>query len=724
MLVCPNCQFDNPDSGRFCQNCGLSLTERVCPVCKSDNPLNVESCLNCGTAIGTTWQAIVFTVSTPQNTVSQVPSTFAQDVHDEAATTASSPTASPSIESLPIGSYLDLQQRYKLLASLPTPSAMAADIEVKVLDCQPFQLSPLEVLLGYSLDENPSEATEVAVEDQTEPELSSVQAIDLIGHSEAAVKTAIPAIAQIYLTLQEQLYPSLPLIHDAWERDGQAIILLEDRTHLPLLLDLWSDPDVLPIQTLHWLHEMTELWAVLQVQHCCQSLLELNNLRVDEDQLLCLQRLYLEKPENPLELKDLGRVWLLLFQQSQRTQLGSLAQLCQDLEVGNISTLNELRLRLEAIADELQPDDYKPDLTPMAMMPDLPIDSATSSSADSSTSEPSQPLKADLSASAVTDFEAEDTPSPIADLTTPDSPTRLEVDELDEEALGDSDDVPTVVLPMKLMSLEDAGRTDIGRQRDHNEDYFSIQTETEKLESPTGRTIHAKGLYILCDGMGGHAGGEVASALAVDTLRQYFAENWPNNQLPSEEIISAGIQQANKAIYDLNQQNSRSGSGRMGTTLVLVLVQDTEAAIAHVGDSRLYRFSRRRGLEQVTVDHEVGQREIQRGVEPAIAYARPDAYQLTQALGPRDENFVSPDVEFLELNEDLLLVLCSDGMTDNDLLETHWRTHLDPLLNAQTNLEQGVNQLIDLANQYNGHDNITVVTIRARVRPNLEQLKS
>ncbi|NJO67350.1 MAG: hypothetical protein HC832_08385 [Leptolyngbyaceae cyanobacterium RM1_405_57] len=462
MLVCPNCQFDNPDSGRFCQNCGLSLTERVCPVCKSDNPLGVESCLNCGTAIGTTWQAIVFTVSTPQNAVSQVLSAFAQDVQDEAATTASPPTASP-LEALPAGSYLDLQQRYKLLAPFPTPSATAAGVEVRVLDCQPFQLSPLEVLLGYSLDEDSSEAAEVAAEDQTEPELDSVQAIDLIGHSEAAVKTAIPAIAQIYLTLQEQLYPSLPLIHDGWEQDGQTIILLEDRTHLPLLLDLWSDPDVLPIQTLHWLHEMTELWAVLQVQHCCQSLLELNNLRVDEDQLLCLQRLYLEKPENLLELKDLGRAWLLLFQQSQRTQLGSLAQLCQDLEVGNISTLNELRSRLEAIADELQPDDYKPDLTPTAMMPELPIDSATSSSSDSSTSEPSQPSKADPSARAVTDFEVGSIPSPVADLTTPDSPTRLEVDELDEEMPGDSDDVPTVVLPMKLMSLEDAGRTDIGR---------------------------------------------------------------------------------------------------------------------------------------------------------------------------------------------------------------------------------------------------------------------
>lgn len=712
MLVCPNCQFDNPDSGKFCQNCGLSLTERICPVCESANPLNVENCLHCGAVVGTTWQAIVSRSLNLQGAASATMQPFTQAEEDG------------TLESLPAGAYLDIQQRYQLLAPLPTLPG-ATDVEVRVLDCQPFQLSPLEVLLGYPLDEESRETVEDST-NSAESESDSIQAIDLIGQSESAVKTAISPIAQIYLTLQEQLYPSLPLIHDAWERDEQTVILLEDRTHLPLLMDLWSDPNVLPIQVLHWLHEMTELWAVLQIQHCCQSLLELNNLRVDEDQLLCLQRLYLEKPESPLELKDLGRIWLLLFQQSQRTQLGSLAQLCQDLEVGNILALDELRSRLEAIANELQPDHHTPDLTPTAM-PELPIDPATSDAAPGTVAETPQTATPNLNLNPVGSANLNVNPaisSSVEDLSDSDSPTQLEVGELDEELPGDSDDVPTVVLPMKLMSLEDAGRTDIGRQRDHNEDYFSVQTHTEKLESPTGRTVHARGLYILCDGMGGHAGGEVASALAVDTLRQYFAENWHDNQLPSEEVILAGIHQANKAIYDLNQQNARSGSGRMGTTLVLVLIQDTEAAIAHVGDSRLYRFSRRRGLEQVTVDHEVGQREIQRGVEPAIAYARPDAYQLTQALGPRDENFISPDVEFIELNEDLLLILSSDGMTDNDLLETHWRTHLDPLLNAQTNLEQGVNQLIELANQYNGHDNITVVTIRAKVRPNLEQLKS
>jgi protein phosphatase len=282
-----------------------------------------------------------------------------------------------------------------------------------------------------------------------------------------------------------------------------------------------------------------------------------------------------------------------------------------------------------------------------------------------------------------------------------------------------SDDTPTIVLPMQLVSLEDAGHTDVGRQRNHNEDCFGIETIISKQEMPKGRAVKARGLYILCDGMGGHAGGEVASDLAVKTLQQYFQTQW-QQQLPTEAIIREAVRLANQAIYDVNQQDARSGVGRMGTTLVLVLVQDTQVAVAHVGDSRLYRVTRKRGLEQLTVDHEVGQREISRGVEPAIAYSRPDAYQLTQALGPRNENFINPDVQFMELNEDTLLVLVSDGLSDNDLLEHNWHTYLEPLLSSRANLESGVSDLVDLANQYNGHDNITAIAIRAKVRPNLD----
>ena len=148
----------------------------------------------------------------------------------------------------------------------------------------------------------------------------------------------------------------------------------------------------------------------------------------------------------------------------------------------------------------------------------------------------------------------------------------------------------------------------------------------------------------------------------------------------------------------------------------MAMIYDTKLAVAHVGDSRLYRFSRKGGLEQITLDHEVGQREINRGIKPEVAYGRPDAYQLTQALGPRNENFVRPDIQFLNIDQDSLLILASDGLTDNQLLENKWQSHLEPLLDKKADLELGVSKLIDLANQYNGHDNITAIVIRALVK--------
>jgi serine/threonine protein phosphatase PrpC len=626
------------------------------------------------------------------------------DIHQDLgdATTAATPTLT----------YLDLQHRYQLLDPLPS-SGFATEVQVRVLDCQPFQVSPLEALSEQQLNPDSSTPTQndASIQSSSTAEVNSLKAI------------AVPTVARPYLALQSRFYQTLPIVHDAWCQDGQEIVLLENRSHLPLLLELWRDDQILPLQIVYWLHEMAELWAALEVWQCRQSLLELTNLRVDEDQILCLQRLYFEPEAFALRLTDLGQLWQTLFDQSQRTQIGSFALLLRDLQAGDIQTAPELQSRLEAIAHELQANS-----TATAMISQPP----DSGSADPSTVNATPSLEP---------ATPESTPAGVPPLVNPaaspsTAPTSFDLSNLLQRGDEEGDDMPTVVLPMRLVSLEEAGRTDVGRQRNHNEDYFSIDTKVSKRESPSGRTVDAQGLYILCDGMGGHASGEVASALAVNTLKQYFQENWLNpadgdpqraemlrKQLPTETTVREAVRLANQAIYDVNQQNARSGSGRMGTTLVAVLVHDTAVAIAHVGDSRLYRFSRKRGLEQITIDHEVGQREIQRGVEPAIAYARPDAYQLTQALGPRDEDYVNPDVQFLDLNEDTLLMLCSDGLSDNDLLETHWRTHLEPLLSSQANLDQGVRQLIDLANQYNGHDNITAIVVRIKVRPNLEQLR-
>jgi protein phosphatase len=279
-----------------------------------------------------------------------------------------------------------------------------------------------------------------------------------------------------------------------------------------------------------------------------------------------------------------------------------------------------------------------------------------------------------------------------------------------------------MVLSMQLSSLEYAAHSDVGRQRNHNEDYFGVDSKINKQELPRNPIVTTQGLYILCDGMGGHAGGEVASELAVNTIRQYFQKTWVETELPHQESIREAVYLANQAIYELNQKEARSGIGRMGTTLVMLLLQDNQAAIAHVGDSRLYCLTHKHGLEQLTIDHEVGQREIARGVEPSIAYGRPDAYQLTQALGPRDEHSLHPDVKFFDINEDMLLILVSDGLSDNDCLETNWQTHLQPLLSSASNLEKGIQDLIDLGNEHNGHDNLTAILVRVKVRPSQQGL--
>ena len=674
MLICPECKFENPNSNKFCQNCGTSLTEKVCPACGVDVPVNAEQCHNCHEFCGTVWWAIVTQqeIKVDSSVQPQVnhDSTFIQlpiaiDAGETVTvTTAIAPTLSKNWE-FQVGDYLDSQQRYQILGPLPSQAEIDASTEVclRVIDCQPYQFTPI-----------------MAVLDSHRP---NVELLDVSG---------IPSFAKPYLELHTQCHQGIPLIHDAWQEGNKQVILLEDRSNWEYLLELWRDDKTTSLQIVHYFYQMTQLWSMLEPLHCQQSLLELSNLRLDEDYSLGLQRLYVETlsnaaladscasveptmkiDEKSLTIKTLGCMWHTLFRQSQRTQFGALLQLLGDLDSSTIETMEQLQSRLKAIASELEPT------------PDL------DDSADVTVTLVSAPNTA--------------------------APTVLQFEQPEENG-NKSDDAPTIVLPMQLNSLENAGLTDVGRQRDHNEDYFGIETKVNKTELPKASAIAARGLYILCDGMGGHAGGEVASELAVSTLRKYFQTYWNYNHLPSEDIIRQGVKEANQAIYDLNQQDARSGVGRMGTTLVMVLVQDTYIAVAHVGDSRLYRFTRK-GLEQITIDHEVGQREIARGVEPSIAYARPDAYQLTQALGPRDENLIDPDVQFFRISEDTLFILASDGLSDNNLLETHWQTHLRPLLSTNADLDKGVRELIDIANKYNGHDNITAVLIRAKVRPGL-----
>jgi len=251
------------------------------------------------------------------------------------------------------------------------------------------------------------------------------------------------------------------------------------------------------------------------------------------------------------------------------------------------------------------------------------------------------------------------------------------------------------------MSLKDkiqiTGITDQGLVRDHNED--SIGSD-ENL-----------GLLVLADGMGGHKGGEVASAIAVDSilqnLQQALPQITPGNidkrtgySLESMAIEKA-IKEANQKIYQAAQSNSKYEG--MGTTIVVLLFYDNRLTIAHVGDSRLYRM-RDRLLEQMTRDHTLLQELVDRGF-----YSKKEATQslnknlVTRAVGVN----TSVDIDLLEevaLPGDIYL-LCSDGLTDmiaDDLIE-------DIQLNYRDNLQKMCKELIKQAKDFGGKDNVSVM---------------
>jgi protein phosphatase len=539
--------------------------------------------------------------------------------------------------------YLDPQCRYKLLdpvvIQLLTPSDSS---QVRVIDCQPLCNSPLEILMQQQPRTLDSTTTPTAAPVENRPPGTYPQWQFWNNHG-------IPKVAQAYIALQVSLPGTVPAIHDSWDSDGKTVTIVEDRHDWTLLVDRWNDPEIPSSQVIYWLDRTLRLWVDLEPWQMRQSLLEIANLLIDEDGIVCFQRLYPEAVNHQLQLADLAQMWQNLFDRSDHPPSPSLANLLESIHSGEVDQVEDVRSRLQQIAYELEPKQLS-----------APLQS---------------PASADLSS---------------------------------------AQEAPTIALAQKILNLEDAAATHVGRKREHNEDCFGIVRRVESKNSPKEQSVTVQGLYILCDGMGGHAGGEIASSMTVDILRDYFATRW-GDTLPDEQTIREGIVAANEAVFEVNQQKEAHGSGRMGTTLVLVLVQDRDIAVAHVGDSRCYGITPTQGLIQLTLDHEVGQQQILRGVDPDIAYGRPDSYQLTQAIGPRDRNYIAPDIRFFELQEDTLILLASDGLTDNQLLENYWLTNVAPMLSSNSHLQDGVDRLIDFANEYNGHDNITAMVIRAKL---------
>jgi serine/threonine protein phosphatase PrpC len=254
---------------------------------------------------------------------------------------------------------------------------------------------------------------------------------------------------------------------------------------------------------------------------------------------------------------------------------------------------------------------------------------------------------------------------------------------LESQELWIEEDEPTG--PVAKILITSAGRTDPGRKREHNEDAYLLSPEHE--------------VYAIADGMGGYAAGEIAAQLAVDTVRDAFAKSDFGGPLEEgfprrgAELVAA-IKRANKRIREEAGKDEKKAG--MGTTIVAARFSPgrKRVYIAHVGDSRCYRF-RDNQLKQLTTDHTLG----------AVGIQGPGAGKLSRAVGVFDD--VDVDLSIDEPTPGDYYVLCSDGlykMVPEGTIQT--------TIERGRSLEDAVVRLVALANERGGRDNVSVVVLR------------
>jgi protein phosphatase len=294
------------------------------------------------------------------------------------------------------------------------------------------------------------------------------------------------------------------------------------------------------------------------------------------------------------------------------------------------------------------------------------------------------------------------------------------------------DDISTQLNALLLSSvaelplhLEVAGATDTGIVMTRNED-ACFPANSDDLKDPL-----IPHLSIVCDGIGGHQGGEVASQLAVQSvklqIRALFAELATQTELITPDLwkeqLEVSLRVVNNVICAANDAENRQGRERMATTLVMALqvpqkVQANSAKgsattheiyLASVGDSRAYWITRDH-CQLLTIDDDVVAREVRYAKNLyRQALMRPDATALTQALGTRDAESLRVEIRRFILEEDGILLLCSDGLSDNNWVEASWRNYALAALNRQLDIEDAVQRWITFANQKNGRDNTSLV---------------
>jgi serine/threonine protein phosphatase PrpC len=246
-----------------------------------------------------------------------------------------------------------------------------------------------------------------------------------------------------------------------------------------------------------------------------------------------------------------------------------------------------------------------------------------------------------------------------------------------------------------------AGQTDVGMKRNHNEDTFSILEE--------------ENLFLVCDGMGGHASGEVASQMAVQTIRNFFRETredpeltWPykmdRSRRYEENRLITAIKLANLRIHEASKRESKYHG--MGTTIVAFYSIEEGAYLAHVGDSRIYRL-REGQLVQVTEDHSLLNDYIKMKKLTADEIANfPHKNVIVRALGMKES--VKVDTFLEQPHPGDIFLLCTDGLS-GEVPDPQIR---EIMLRHGKNLQPMSQELIDTAKKNGGADNITVILVR------------
>ncbi|MEL6777875.1 MAG: protein phosphatase 2C domain-containing protein [Cyanobacteria bacterium J06597_16] len=272
-----------------------------------------------------------------------------------------------------------------------------------------------------------------------------------------------------------------------------------------------------------------------------------------------------------------------------------------------------------------------------------------------------------------------------------------------------------------------AGATSAGPQKSRNEDACYPSPAEMKRTGAADLPLLPR-LAIVCDGVGGHEGGEVASQMVVRSLqlqlRSLLTEAIEQPQsIPPEVVIDqieAAIRVANNLVAQQNDQQGRAARQRMGTTLVMALVLPqrvetpqgpadvNELYLTHIGDSRAYWITAEH-CQLLTVDDDIAGREVSSGYSfKSVASQRPDASALTQAVGLREYEKLTPHTQRFLFDSSGVLLLCSDGLSDNRQVESSWANYIGLIVKKIVPLSAAADSWVELANQNNGHDNVAV----------------